>query len=524
MHVGKSKHDGLAVPGRVVLAHELPFKLGALRVEPATRQVERRGRRETLEPRVMQVLVALGRIQGLIVTRDELIERCWDGRIVSDDAINRVLSRIRQLAAGLGGGSFAIETIARVGYRMTSATGVEPEQNPAASEAAGHQRISRRRLIGNAGLAGAVLGVGGLTWWGMSRRGPDEQAVQLYRRGALLMREGLPGQVRQAVSYFERAVAIDPNYADAWGALALGYSHLFEGFDDAELGSLPQRIRSASERALDLDAGNADAQLALVFITPYFRNWEAKEAELGRIVRDHPRHWLAHGRLGVLMYQVGRLSDGIEHNRAAIEIEPTLPISYFFLIKNLSALGRVQEADALIEKAHQQWPAHPALWTARFNHLLFSGRPKAAAAFAQDPDSYPSAFPASRVQSLLRLAHAVDTGDPAAIAGSIAESRKVTIDDVTATPQTSLLFALLGDLDMTFASLDRYLLDRGPFGAPAPIGAYTRRYTECLFARPMTSARSDARFARMLGEIGLEEYWRRTGTVPDFRRESPGKG
>jgi tetratricopeptide (TPR) repeat protein len=472
----------------------------------------------------MQVLVALGRVEGLIVTRDELIERCWDGRIVSDDAINRVLSRIRQLAAGLGGGSFAIETIARVGYRVAATRGVA-EQRPAASRATRDEAgISRRRLIRHAGLAGTALGVGGVAWWGMSRRGPNEQAEQLYRRGALLMREGLPGQVRQAVSYFERAVAVDPNYADAWGALALGYSHLFEGFDDAELGSLPQRIRSASERALALDGGNSDARLALVFITPNLRNWAAKEAELRRIVRDHPRHWLAHGRLGVLMYQVGRLSDGIEHNRAAIEIEPMLPISYFFLIKNLSALGRVQEADALIEKAHQQWPAHPALWTARFNHLLFSGRPKAAAAFAQDPDSYPSAFPTSRVQSLLRLAHAVDTGDAAAIAGSVAEARRVTIEDVTATPQTSLVFVLLGDLELTFASLDRYLLDRGPFGAPAAIGPYTRRYTESLFARPMGSARDDPRFARLVGEIGLEEYWRKTGTAPDFRRESPGKG
>ena len=116
--MGEPRHDGLAIPGRVVLAHELPFQLGSIHVTPATRQVEGGGRSVTVEPRVMQVLVALARAGGGIVTRDELIDRCWDGRIVSDDAINRVLSRLRQLASEFGGGSFSVETIARVGYRL----------------------------------------------------------------------------------------------------------------------------------------------------------------------------------------------------------------------------------------------------------------------------------------------------------------------------------------------------------------------------------------------------------------------
>src|ERR1043166_3703775 len=117
--MGQSKHDGLAIPGRVVLAHETPFTLGKLTISPPDRQVEADGRSETLEPRVMQVLVALARANHAIVTRDELIEYCWDGRIVTDDAIKRVLSRIRQVAADIGGGSFCLETITKVGYRLS---------------------------------------------------------------------------------------------------------------------------------------------------------------------------------------------------------------------------------------------------------------------------------------------------------------------------------------------------------------------------------------------------------------------
>src|SRR5438874_6062868 len=116
--MGEWKHDGLATPGRVVLAHEASFDLGRLRIDPATLQVGTVDRSEKLEPRVMQVLVALARAEGAIITRDELTERCWDGRIVGEDAINRPLSRIRHFAAGIGESSFAVETIPKVGYRL----------------------------------------------------------------------------------------------------------------------------------------------------------------------------------------------------------------------------------------------------------------------------------------------------------------------------------------------------------------------------------------------------------------------
>jgi hypothetical protein len=44
--------------GPVELAHERPFSLGGLNVHPGTLQIEQDGRRDTLEPRVMQVFVA----------------------------------------------------------------------------------------------------------------------------------------------------------------------------------------------------------------------------------------------------------------------------------------------------------------------------------------------------------------------------------------------------------------------------------------------------------------------------------
>lgn len=103
-------------PLKVDLAHEADFRLGGIQVRPATRQVEAAGVSETLEPRIMQVLVMLARHRGQVVSRDDLIAACWEGRVVGDDALNRCISRIRKLEEAHG--AFRLETIPRVGYRI----------------------------------------------------------------------------------------------------------------------------------------------------------------------------------------------------------------------------------------------------------------------------------------------------------------------------------------------------------------------------------------------------------------------
>jgi DNA-binding winged helix-turn-helix (wHTH) protein len=106
------------------LARAPAFALGALRVDPARREVAGPAGADVLEPRVMQVLVALTRAHGAIVTRDELTMSCWDGRVVGDDAINRVIGRLRRLAQRTA--AFELETIRKVGYRLVPAAAPRP--------------------------------------------------------------------------------------------------------------------------------------------------------------------------------------------------------------------------------------------------------------------------------------------------------------------------------------------------------------------------------------------------------------
>lgn len=110
--------------GRIVLAQEPEFSLGGLKISPPKREILAGSRRETLQPRIMQVLVVLARRRGEVVSRDELIRCCWDGYAVSDDAIHRCIGRIRRLAEAHGG--FSLATVPRVGYQLTEESGHLP--------------------------------------------------------------------------------------------------------------------------------------------------------------------------------------------------------------------------------------------------------------------------------------------------------------------------------------------------------------------------------------------------------------
>jgi DNA-binding winged helix-turn-helix (wHTH) protein len=138
----------------VSLAREADFQLGTLLVRPSLREVGAGMRRMTLEPRVMQVLVALARMDGQVVSREDLIEACWSGRIVGDDAINRCIGRLRRLARDFDG-AFSIETVIRVGYRLTAVA----EEAPAAISSAPAKRWSLRVVVAIA-IAALAIGAG----------------------------------------------------------------------------------------------------------------------------------------------------------------------------------------------------------------------------------------------------------------------------------------------------------------------------------------------------------------------------
>ena len=142
---------------------ERPFRVGGATVEPVSREASYATGKERIQPQTLKVLIALTRRKGAVVTRAELIDSCWGGRIVGEDVINRSISILRDFAQRAGG--FTIETVPKAGYRLLE-TG-DNRRSPA-----------MRAAIGLALLAILAIGAWAALRWQESS-GPEAPLVAL---------------------------------------------------------------------------------------------------------------------------------------------------------------------------------------------------------------------------------------------------------------------------------------------------------------------------------------------------------
>jgi tetratricopeptide (TPR) repeat protein len=488
-----------------------------------------------LEPRVMRVLVALAASEGQVYSRDDLIALCWDGQIVGDNAINRVISRLRATLADLAGEAVRLETITKVGFRLVVDAAVDPiEPSPTEvdepyappvlqSISPPRAPLSRRVAIGGVLAIGGAGAIGFAGWRSAtSRHRPLPEARELYERGNVLMKSAGAGTTRQAMTFYQRAIEIDPDYADAWGALAIGYRHGLDGFTRGEKLAYPRLLRSAAKRALALDPDQPDANLALVVAEPYNGRWHTVEPQLREQVRLFPGYWYAHAQLGLLLQDVGRFEDAIPFSRRVTEIDPLLPVAWAGLARTLANAGRDHEADAVLDEGFRRFPAHVALWFTRYSILVNSRRFAEAALFANDKRTFPEDFPSRLGKTYSDLADGISTRDPVKI-GASRDYLRIAMSapdpgGIEVVPRFAPLLAALDEPDAAMAALEAYFLGGTLFGQQiAPPFALDLRPTQALFVAPILAIRND-RFTALLERTGLEDYWRRSGSQPDFRR------
>ena len=93
------------------------YEFGDWVVEPHLNRIRRDDEEIQLEPRTLDVLRHLLDHQGEIVSRDELLDTVWAGRVVEPNVIDRNLNRIRQALGDNPREPIYIETISKRGYR-----------------------------------------------------------------------------------------------------------------------------------------------------------------------------------------------------------------------------------------------------------------------------------------------------------------------------------------------------------------------------------------------------------------------
>jgi TolB-like protein/DNA-binding winged helix-turn-helix (wHTH) protein len=92
-----------------------------------------------LEPRVARLFEYMVAHPGELLSRDQLVEAVWDGRVVSDEAVRRAVFNLRQALAAGGSDSY-IRTVHKKGYVATFPNPVAAE--PEASEYPATPQIS----------------------------------------------------------------------------------------------------------------------------------------------------------------------------------------------------------------------------------------------------------------------------------------------------------------------------------------------------------------------------------------------
>lgn len=517
--MGEIVHPDFGATRRVILAREGDFTVGRLTVHPPIRQIRFGTQQQTVEPRVMQVLVALARAEGGVVSKDELLDSCWDGRIVGEDAINRVISRLRHIAQEIGGGTFHFENIRGVGYRLVergpSVIGdrTVPDAQPHAPPA-----VSRRAVLAGSVAVGAAAAAAAAALWLLPRKvhQPAPLAMQYYQQGLNTRGQNSLELAERGVALFRQATRIDPDYADAWGALAWGYRELAENGASSEAEPLRALARSAAARALELDPRNGDAQAALLLLKPYYRNWQAIDSGCRRLLEQHPGHSELEYNLAVNLGQVGRWREAIPYFRSVSERQRFRILPHIDWTQASAFSGRLEEAGDLIDDGMRRFPGHAGYWVTKIRYLAAIGRPVEALDYATDVGKLPAGatMQAPEIQLEIALIRAIAEGSEEAREAAVRRFTDIARKLPSRTGYAASALSMLGQWDTAFGMFEGYFLGEGPWTR----GHSDRAFTSRLFGIHHRAFRQDPRFARLLRKTGLEDYWRVTGTAPDFRR------
>lgn len=162
----------------------------------------------------------------------------------------------------------------------------------------------------------------------LSRRYTENiRAYQSYLLGWTYLQRRTRQDLFTAISYFEKTVEEESNYALAYAALTEAYVSLsIRGLIDPVEGR--RKAEQAARRALSLDPNLAEAHVAIgethVFFAPF--DFAAGDRELRRALVLSPNLAIAHQVLGASLMEQGRFDEALEVWLKAREIDPLAPI------------------------------------------------------------------------------------------------------------------------------------------------------------------------------------------------------
>jgi adenylate cyclase len=151
---------------------------------------------------------------------------------------------------------------------------------------------------------------------------PSAEVYDLYLRGRHAWNQVTVEGCRDAAAYFTRAIALDPEFANAYAGLADAYNWLtyFERRHPTELMTTARRM---ALQAIQLDECCAEGYVALGSITGVLEwDWEEGERLIKLGIELRPSSVTAHVQAGFTQLQRGNLAGARESLRRALELDP----------------------------------------------------------------------------------------------------------------------------------------------------------------------------------------------------------
>jgi TolB-like protein/DNA-binding winged helix-turn-helix (wHTH) protein/tetratricopeptide (TPR) repeat protein len=188
-----------------------------------------------------------------------------------------------------------------------------------------------------------------------SRLLPPE-ALQAYLKGRFLLNQRTSNAIQQALEHFQRAIAVEPSYAQAYAGLADAHE-LMASYASAVPDESLKRGKAAALRAIELEPRLSEAYTSLGSIRANYEwSWKEAESAYARALDLNPSNVLAHKGYADLLSFLGRHDEAIAEARRALELDPLSLLMHANLGITYHRARRPDEALAQMEQTLRMDP------------------------------------------------------------------------------------------------------------------------------------------------------------------------
>ncbi len=285
-----------------------------------------------------------------------------------------------------------------------------------------------------------------------SGRGTDDlEAYRLYLQARFFQFKSTPQEIRQAINFYQEAIAIDPRYAMAYAGVADAYRTLSITSDVAPATVFPQS-KTAALKALELDDQLSQAHVMLGYVASWYEwDWKTAETEMRRGVELDPNSADAHRGLSILLTLLGRHDEAVAEMRAAREIDPLSLQTNALEAQAFHYAGRDAEA---IERLNKTFEIDPNFWIARLMlGRIYIGQSRFEDALAELERARAASGGNSEAISLTGYVYG-KTGRRNEAMKTIKQLRERKTDSFAPSYNLAMVYNGLGDTDKALDELD----------------------------------------------------------------------